>query len=102
MLFHVIVTKGAHHDALEAFGYYEEKQPGLGERFLKHLEECYSSLSQHPTHYSYIDEDPLKVFRDVKLEKFPYVVVFEIKETEVVVYAVHNTYKHPANKLRKT
>jgi plasmid stabilization system protein ParE len=102
MLFHVIVTKEAHHDVLEAFRYYEEKQIGLGERFLGVLEDCYLSLSKHPEHYGFIDEDPLKVFRDVKLEKFPYVVVFEIRKAEVVVYAVHNTYKHPANKLRKS
>jgi plasmid stabilization system protein ParE len=102
MSFRVIVTKEAHHDALEAFRYYEEKQSGLGERFLKLLESCYLSLSQHPEHYSFIDEDPLKVLRDVKLDKFPYVVVFEILEAKVVVYAVHNTYKHPANKRRKS
>jgi plasmid stabilization system protein ParE len=100
-MFDVIVTKEAHTDALEAFLYYEEKQPGLGERFLTNLEECYLSLVEHPTHYGLIDEDPLKILRDLKVDKFPYVVVFEIRETLVVVYSVHNTYKHPANKLRK-
>jgi hypothetical protein len=65
------------------------------------LEKRYRKLSAHPTFYSYIDEDPLKILRDVKLEKFPFVVVYEIIENQVVVYAVHNTYKHPRNKLRK-
>ncbi|NCU06272.1 MAG: type II toxin-antitoxin system RelE/ParE family toxin, partial [Chitinophagaceae bacterium] len=92
MLFHVIVTRHAHHDALEAYRYYEEKQQGLGERFLNNLEDCFSALSTHPEHYGYIAEDPLKVLRDVKIEKFPFVVVFEIRDTEVVVYAIHNTY----------
>lgn len=102
MPFHVIVTKEAHRDTLEAYFYYEEKQTGLGERFLNLLEQCYSSLSQHPEHYGYIHEDPFNILRDVKLEKFPYLIVFEIREKDVVVYAVHNTYKRPANKLRKT
>lgn len=102
MTLRVIVTKEAHNDTLEAYLYYEEKQNGLGERFLDVLQFCYQSLSMQPENYGYINEDPLKILRDVKLEKFPYVVVFEITEAGVIVYAVHNTYKHPGNKLRKT
>ena len=102
MPFRVIVTKEAHHDSLDAYLFYEEKQTGLGERFLTMLQLCYQSLSEYPEHYGYINEDPLNILRDVKLEKFPYVVVFEITGTEVIVYAVHNTFKHPGKKLRKT
>ncbi len=102
MPFRVIITREAHNDTVEAYRYYEEKQSGLGERFLDVLQICYQSLSLQPEHYGYINEDSLKILRDVKLEKFPYIVVFEIIEVEVIVYAVHNTYKHPGNKLRKT
>jgi hypothetical protein len=101
MSFTVIVKQEAHQDTVEAYNYYEEKLMGLGERFLDALQQRYAALSVNPTFYSYIDEDPLKVLRDVKLEKFPFVVVYEIIEKQVVVYAVHNTYKHPRNKLRK-
>jgi hypothetical protein len=102
MYFKVIVTKEAHNDTLEAYLYYEEKHNGLGERFLDVLQLCYQSLSRQPENYGYISEDPFKIFRDVKLEKSPYVVVFEIIEAEAIVYAVHNTYKQPGNKFRKT
>lgn len=102
MSFTVIVKQEAHQDTIDAYNYYEEKQPGLGERFLEALIQRYQELAEHPTYYSCIAEDPLKVLRDVRLEKFPYVVVYEIIDKEVVVYAVHNTYKHPRNKLRKS
>lgn len=101
MLFTVIVKQEAHQDALDAYNYYEEKRAGLGERFLEALQHRYQQLAKQPTHFSYIDEDPLKVLRDVRLEKFPYLVVYEIVGTEVVVYAVHNMHKHPRNKLKK-
>ncbi len=101
MSFTVIVKQEAHQDTIDAYNYYEEKLTGLGERFLDALQQRYKELSANPTFYGYIDEDPLKILRDVKLEKFPFVVVFEIIENQVVVYAVHNTYKHPRNKLRK-
>ena len=101
MSFTVIVKQEAHQDTIDAYDYYEEKLTGLGERFLNALQQRYKELSANPNLYGYIDEDPLKVLRDVKLEKFPFVVVYEIVEKEVVIYAVHNTYKHPRNKLRK-
>ena len=101
MPFTVIVKEEAHQDTIEAYNYYEEKSAGLGEMFLEALQQRYRELSEAPTFYSFINEDQMKVLRDVKLEKFPFVVVYEIIENEVVVYAVHNTYKHPGNKLRK-
>jgi plasmid stabilization system protein ParE len=101
MRFTVIVKQEAHQDTIDAYNYYEEKLTGLGERFLNALQQRYEELSVNPAFYSYINEDPLKILRDVKLEKFPFVVVYEIIENQVVIYAVHNTYKHPRNKLRK-
>jgi plasmid stabilization system protein ParE len=101
MPFTVIVKQEAHQDTIDAYNYYEEKLTGLGERFLDALQQRYKELSANPTFYSYIDEDPLKILMDVKLEKFSFVVVYEIIENQVVVYAVHNTYKHPRNKLKK-
>ncbi len=101
MSFTVIVKEEAQQDIIEAYNYYEEKLAGLGDRFLDALQQRYIELSENPTFYSYIDEDPLKILRIVKLEKFPFVIVYEIVENEVIVFAVHNTYKHPRNKLRK-
>lgn len=99
MPFNVIITSEAHYDALNAFVYYEEKQQGLGEKFLNNLDKRYIDLSLHPYNYSYINEDPLKILRDVRLKNFPYVIVFEIAETDVIVYAIHHLKKHPEQKL---
>lgn len=101
MPFTVIIKEEAHQDTLDAYHYYEGKQKGLGERFLEALLQRYQDLAKHPGYYSYMEDDPLKILRDVRLEKFPYVVVFEILNEMVIVYAVHNTYKHPGNKHRK-
>jgi hypothetical protein len=101
MLFNLIIKEEAHVDTIEAYNYYEEKSVGLGERFLQALLKRYNDLAQHPTHYSFINEDETLHLRDVVLEKFPFVIVFEIIEEDVIVYAVHNTYKHPRKKIRK-
>lgn len=101
MAFTIIIKEEAHEEAVEAFNYYEEKQPGLGDRFLRSLESVYKNLYENPQHYGYINEDTNKIFRDVKLKKFPYVVVFEIMGSNVIVYAVHCCYKNPMRKLPK-
>lgn len=101
MPYTLIITAAAHKDTTDAYQYYEKQQKGLGERFLTSLTIRYNDLSDHPTHYSFIEEDNLKIFRDCLLYKFPYVVVFEIRKKEVIVYAIHNTYKNPDKKIRK-
>lgn len=101
MLFTVIVKQEALEDTITAFNYYEEKSPGLGELFLDNLHNQFIQLAQQPAVNSFIAEDPLQLLRDVRIKRFPYVVVYEIIDKDVVIYAVHNTYKHPRNKLRK-
>ena len=97
----VFVKQEAVDDAIEAYEYYEKKEPGLGERFIEALAKRYSDLSLHPTHYGFIAEDPLNNLRDVRIDKFPYVVVFELTAAEVFIYAIHNTRKNPLRKIRK-
>ena len=102
MGFDLIIKAEAHEDVLSAFVYYEEQQQGLGEKFLKSLDEKYSDLLIHPYNYSFINEDPLKVLRDIRLKNFPYAIVFEIADNVVIVYAVHHLKRHPDRKLRST
>lgn len=101
MAYLLVIKEEAHLDIVAAYDYYEEKQQGLGERFLQALIKRYNDLMQHPANYSFISEDPQQILRDVKLEKFPYLIVYEISGNEVIVYAIHNAYQHPKKKLRK-
>ncbi len=78
---------------MEAYQWYEEKQTGLGERFLRELDNCYSKIETWPESYAKIRKD----FRQVIFPTFPYVVVFKIHENDVVVYSVI----HSSRSLRK-
>jgi hypothetical protein len=44
----LIIREEAHLDANEAYTYYEEKSPGLGERFLQELIQRYNEITEHP------------------------------------------------------
>ena len=93
MAYAVIVKEVAFYEALEAYFYYEEKEVGLGERFLNMLDLCYKRLAQNPQHYSFVFPDKERTMRDVKIKGFPYIVIYDFTGNEVTVFSVHNTYK---------
>lgn len=91
MAYNLIIKEKVIADVLTAYTYYESKSPGLGEKFIAALHDRYRQIAINPQHYSYIDYR--KKIRDVKLNGFPYVVIYDIEEENVIIYAVHNSYK---------
>ncbi len=87
------ISHTAYQETDAAFTYYEEQSPGLGEKFLKSLEDAYYKLSKKPQYYSYIQHD--KNIRDLKIKTFPFVIVFQIIEDTVFVLRVFNTNRNP-------
>jgi plasmid stabilization system protein ParE len=99
MAYKIVITEQAKEDTQSAYDYYENQQQNLGDEFLQELVNRYDDLTGHPQHYGYIDNQG--IIRDVKIDRFPYVIVFEIIEERVIVYAIHNTYRHPKRKLKR-
>ncbi len=81
-------------EVLEAYDWYELQREGLGSEFLDELEMFYTSVLRNPTSYGFYD----KTVRQGKLNRFPYVVVFEIFDEPVVVYSVFMTKQDPGKK----
>lgn len=76
---------------LRKIGWYEEQQAGLGEYFLKDLENCYSEITKRPESYQ-------KKYNDIRhalLRKSPFVVFFEILEERIVIYSVFHSSREP-------
>jgi hypothetical protein len=81
-------------EILEAFDWYELQREGLGVEFLDELETFYSTLLHNPSSHGYYD----KPIRQGKINRFPYVVVFEIFEESIVVYSVFMSKQDPSKK----
>ena len=79
----------------EAYDWYELQQAGLGEIFLKELDDKYQKIETSPTLYGKRDSQ----YRHISLKKFPFVIVFRIVKMTVVVYAVFHTSRNPKHKL---
>lgn len=74
MAYKIVILEQAKEDTQTAYHYYEEQRQDLGEEFLEELVNKYDALTEHPQHYGFIDNQD--IIRDVKIDRFPYVIVF--------------------------
>ena len=84
-------------EVIEAFDWYELQRQGLGIDFLNELEIFYQKLLQNPHTRSYYQ----KPVHSGKIERFPYVVVYEIFNEVIIVYSVFMAKQNPARKRTK-
>ena len=90
-MYQLEIRKRAINQAKTAYEWYASIQPELGEKFINNLQACYHKLSTSPMFYSYIAAP----FRKIKLHHFDYILVFEVIENKVVVFALfHTKQKH--------
>jgi plasmid stabilization system protein ParE len=94
MTYKLILKSRAHIDLAEAIEYYQSKRKGLGLQFLKCAQKFFDRITRNPLHY------PLKSnqFREAYLQKFPYVIIYQIIESEIIIFSVFNTHQNPQRK----
>jgi plasmid stabilization system protein ParE len=95
-MYSLIIKPRAILMAKGAYDWYEEQKPGLGEEFLDELDGICNKLSSHPEYFGKVKKN----FRQAALKRFPFVIVYEIIKTEVVVFAVFHTSRNPKLKFK--
>jgi len=77
-------------DLLLAFSYYEDASEGLGDKFFEAVEEAFAFIINSPESY------PVKrgIYRECRIRKFPFVVVYSFLGDSVIVYSVFNTWRN--------
>lgn len=78
------VRPEAARDIEEAFSWYEERRPGLGQEFISELDSICERISQTP----YIYADIYRGVRRAIVRRFPWAVFYRVTKTEVRVVAV--------------
>lgn len=86
-MFNLIIKPAVYEMLDNSYWWYEQQLPGLGERLLKEVDTCFDKLIRTPFYYSILDNN----YRQIILKYFPYKIVFEILEEDVVVYAFFHT-----------
>ena len=78
---------------IEASAWYEERQLGLGAKFMAEIERCVSLISEHPFQYAIVHKD----IRCIVANRFPYSVYFRVEECRIIVLAVFHTRRDPTD-----
>lgn len=94
MTYKLILKSRAHKDLAEAIEYYQSKREGLDKKFLKCVDNFFDRITKNPLHYSLKSSH----FREAYIQKFPYVIIYEVINNEIVVFSVFNTHQNPTKK----
>lgn len=90
-MFSLLLQKDAIDDVNDAFEWYEMQQEGLGYEFLEALEKSFTKVTNNPTYFgSYINER----YRKMRIDRFPYLILFEIESDSLIVSAVRHAKRN--------
>lgn len=91
MPYQLRIRRAAEADIQEAYEYYEECRPGLGQDFILCLEASLDKITKTPDHYPVIHRNIHRIL----LKRFPFGVFFIVKENTIVVLAVMHGSRSP-------
>lgn len=95
MVFKIKILPLAENEIDESIEFYESRNKGLGKQFMSYLQSYLKVLKTNPQLFE-IKKEP--GYRELTLVKFPFVIIYEIIENEVIVYSVFHTSRNPQRK----
>lgn len=100
MKFTIVYNPEFFNDIVSAVDWYNEKQPGLGDRFFESVKKQTARLSTSALHFA-IKYDNI---RCLCIEKFPFVVHYRVDEQSkiVKVEALFHAYRDPKTWNQRT
>jgi plasmid stabilization system protein ParE len=91
MIERVIFTAEADDDVAASYDWYERREPGLGEEFLRSIEACVEGIQRHREMYPVaIDE-----FRRAPIRRFPFEILYELT-VSILCFTAHKIRKSGA------
>ena len=76
----------------DAVAYYEEVECGLGLRFLAEIKSCLELIRNHPRAWAPISPNA----RRCRSKSFPVGIIYQIRNTEILILAVMHMSREPA------
>ena len=86
----------AEADAAAAF--YNDKQPGLAQRFLDDLEDTLHRIQRHPSAYRQVEGE----IRKCRVAHFPYGVIYRVQSDFIEIIAVMHLRRSPGYWRKRT
>lgn len=101
MAYKVVLSKSAQRDIKEVLDWYAGESIAALERFVESLDRRLEELPERSESFGLVKQRPR--FRKVKLQKFPYYIVFRINENRPIIFiaAVVHTKRNPSAWVRR-
>ena len=87
--------KEAAQDLVDAMVWYNRKSQGLGFELLQEVKENVATIQRYPAGF----REVVKTIRQCALKRFPYVLLYYAKESDVLIVGVFHTSRNPEEKL---
>ena len=91
MTWPVVLRRRAVLEVQQAHDWYERQRAGLGEAFLGEFEGVLAILEEHPLRFPIVHA----TVRRVLTRRFPYSILFRIRDEQVVVLSVVHQARDP-------
>jgi len=93
MKYNLILTFDAQLEEMDAYNYYENIRPGLGEDLLTEFKKSYDKIAENPFYYSYLQSS--KILRVIRVATFPYIIIYLVSGNNLTILSVRNTHRQP-------
>jgi toxin ParE1/3/4 len=87
-----VLRRAARAELDGAVVWYEERQRGLGARFMSEIDRVVNLAAEHPERFPVKHRD----IRCVRARRFPYSVFYRIEAKRIVILAVFHARRDPA------
>jgi plasmid stabilization system protein ParE len=94
----IIVSSRAQKELAESWTWYEDRLPGLGDRFVNEVLECIRQIEENSDRFP----TKFKSYKEAQVKTFPFLVIYRIskKANPVRIVSVFHTARNPKKKYR--
>lgn len=91
-----VLSSRAQKEISESWEWYEERQQGLGDRFVKEVTNRIREIERNPERYP----NRFRTYRETTVKTFPYIIIYRVnkRQKSVRVISVFHTARKPGKK----
>lgn len=90
------IDPSAEAELREDAAWYEEQRSGLGSEFLAAVDAGIQQIRRDPYRFARIESVPDEEnVRRLQLNRFPYIIIYEVISSEVCILAVAHAHRRP-------
>jgi len=95
----LIIRPSAEMDIIEAAGWSENQQVGLGTEFINEIQDAINRVRTRPLAYLRIRRNP--AIHRILARRFPYRLFYIVQKDAVVIFAILHASRHDRHWIRR-